>query len=383
MSQAGKFFISGGGTGFVSTLTGDTGGPATPDGADNINIAGGSNINTSSGAHTVTINLDQTIHWPDTNAAGTTGIIYLNNQLFMHDYGTDNVFLGRGAGNLTLTTGSAIGNTIIGGATAGEDLTTGANNSGVGAFVFNSLTTGSNNCAMGSGALGELLTGNSNIAIGYSGLETALGNLQNGSSNIAIGPTAGSSYITSESSNIVIGNTGMTSESNAIHIGTQGSGGGEQNVCYIAGIEGVNIGSVATVVSISSFTGQLGSTTITAGTGITVTPGANTITVSASGTSNFDYTGVNVGRSPYVVISTDEYLAVDSSGGAVTIELPNAPAVGRSYIIKDSTGSAAVHNITIISVSGAVTIDGSTTFVMNTNYEAIQVLFNGSTYEVF
>jgi hypothetical protein len=121
--------------------------------------------------------------------------------------------------------------------------------------------------------------------------------------------------------------------------------------------------------------------TLTAGTGITISNGAGSITIAASGTSNFNYTNVNT--SPYVVTATDEYLSVDSSGGAITVQLPNAATLGRAYIIKDRTGSAAVHNITVTTVGGAVNIDGAVTFVMNTAYEAINVLGNGTTYEVY
>ena len=58
MSQSGRYFIAGGGTGFVSTLTGNTGPAVIPDGADNINIVGDSGVITTSGAgSTLTINL--------------------------------------------------------------------------------------------------------------------------------------------------------------------------------------------------------------------------------------------------------------------------------------------------------------------------------------
>jgi hypothetical protein len=118
------------------------------------------------------------------------------------------------------------------------------------------------------------------------------------------------------------------------------------------------------------------------GTGIiTVTgnPGTSTLTISSSG--NLTY--INVNSSPYVVQPTDQYLSVDCSAMAITVQLPNAATLGRAFIIKDRTGSAAIHNITVTTVGGAVNIDGAVTFVMNTAYEAINVLGNGTSYEVY
>lgn len=121
--------------------------------------------------------------------------------------------------------------------------------------------------------------------------------------------------------------------------------------------------------------------TLTAGTGITVTNGAGSISIASDGTQTLNYTNVNT--TPYVVLSTDQYLSVDCSGGVITVQLPNAATLGRVYTIKDRTGSAAAFNITVTTVGGAVNIDGATTFVMNTAYESINVIGNGSTYEVY
>ena len=121
--------------------------------------------------------------------------------------------------------------------------------------------------------------------------------------------------------------------------------------------------------------------TLTAGTGITITNGAGSIIIASTGTTNLNYTNVNA--TPYVVLVTDEYLSVDTSALSITIQLPNAATLGRVFIIKDRTGSAGTRNITVTTVGGAVNIDGATTFVMNTNFQSIQVIGNGTSYEVF
>jgi hypothetical protein len=99
------------------------------------------------------------------------------------------------------------------------------------------------------------------------------------------------------------------------------------------------------------------------------------------GTITLNYTLVDT--TPYVVLNTDGFLGVDSSALAITIELPNAPAEGRVFIIKDITGDAVSNNITITTVGGVIDIDDAPTFVMNSAFESVQVLFNGTQYLVF
>ena len=122
-------------------------------------------------------------------------------------------------------------------------------------------------------------------------------------------------------------------------------------------------------------------TTLTAGTGVAIANGSGSITISATGSSVYPYTFINV--TPYIVLGTDQYLGVDTSGGAITIELPNAPATGTFYIIKDRAGTSLANPITVTTVGGVVNIDGATTYVMASAYQSIEVMFNGTFYEVF
>ena len=86
---------------------------------------------------------------------------------------------------------------------------------------------------------------------------------------------------------------------------------------------------------------------------------------------------------PYVALATDYFIAVDCSAAIKTVQLPNAPATGRVFVIKDYTGSAAAFNITVTTVGGAVLIDAAATYVLNTNYQSVQVIFDGTKYEVY
>ena len=114
---------------------------------------------------------------------------------------------------------------------------------------------------------------------------------------------------------------------------------------------------------------------------------SNQFTVDSSGGINMgSFQVVNqvlVSSTPYVVLDTDFYISVDSSGGARTVQLPNSPTSKRIFVVKDSSGSSGTHNITITTVGGTVLIDGSTTFALNSAYESAQLIFNGTSYEVY
>lgn len=190
-------------------------------------------------------------------------------------------------------------------------------NTAVGHVVLDNLVSGVGNTAVGSAALSALSgASTNNTALGANSLV----NLGTGSTNIAIGLSSGTNYNAAESSNIIIGNAGTNAESNKIRIGTSGSGTGQQNATFIAGINGVNVGSVASVVSISG--DQLGLTTITAGTGISVTPGANTITLAVTGSGLV-----------WTVITADQTAAVNNGyicnkGSELLLTLPTTAVVG-------------------------------------------------------
>lgn len=122
--------------------------------------------------------------------------------------------------------------------------------------------------------------------------------------------------------------------------------------------------------------------TVTGGLNITITGTATDPIVSASQAQLLtNYSVANA--SPYVVTATDFYITVDTSTIPITIQLPNAPTIYRRFVIKDSAGNAAVQNVTVTTVGGVLNIDAAPTFVMNTNYEAIELVYDGFGYQVF
>ncbi len=96
-----------------------------------------------------------------------------------------------------------------------------------------------------------------------------------------------------------------------------------------------------------------------------------------------NYTAVNHAQSPYTVLSADEFIGVTVTGGTVEILLPNAPSTGRVYIVKDNIGLSPISNITVTTVGGTVLIDSEATAVINSSFESLQLLFNGTEYLIF
>lgn len=190
----------------------------------------------------------------------TEGNILSSGLPYIHSVGTNNFFAGVNSGSLTIT---GLDDCGIGTGALGS-ITNGSANTAVGTNSLSTLSTGSGNTAIGCNAMTLASTANNNVAIGSDSSQNgALDLLVSGTNNIAIGPDAAHAYTGAESSNIVIGNLGVSSESNVIRIGTSGSGTGQQNQCFIAGAFGVTIvgsallmnssGQIGTVVSSRQF----------------------------------------------------------------------------------------------------------------------------------
>jgi hypothetical protein len=224
--------------------------------------------------------------------------------------GAGKTLLFSGSGS-TLNLSSSDGNSNMAiGYDSGSQLSSGIRNTAYGVSSLANLTTVNYNTAIGYAALNSDVSGASNTALGYG----ALYQVVSGSSNIAIGINAGSNYTGAESSNILIGVAGTNGESGVTRIG------GSQTACYIDGIDGVNVGSVATVVTESG--DKLGTATITAGSGISVTPGANTITIASTATGLI-WSEVTVDASFTVNTGT-----IANKAGLLTMTLPATAALG-------------------------------------------------------
>lgn len=104
-------------------------------------------------------------------------------------------------------------------------------------------------------------------------------------------------------------------------------------------------------IVIGSSSGAPTASTISAGSGISVTNGANSITITASGSSAFTWVGAT---SLTNMLPNHGYLC-DCSAGSFGLILPSSPSIGDRYIV------------TIVKTSGANTV-----FINNNSSQFIQ-----------
>ena len=252
------------------TVMGSTGADPTWTGSPSFSgtATGGTGLVATTGDVTVSAG---NLNLPTTNAALTQGVIEINGVRYFHAFGTDNLFIGSNAGNGTM--GAAVSNIGIGDDALSSltGVSNGDHNVAIGEGSCETLTTGYQNTAIGAGSLRVATDAHQNMAIGINsmvsatsaGLNIAIGSnalnsLTTGDYNICLGASSGSSLTTSDSDNICISNSGTATDNNTIRIGTQGTGSGQQDTTFIAGIynttpSGGNDGNV-----IIDSNGQLG-----------------------------------------------------------------------------------------------------------------------------
>lgn len=282
------------------------------------------------GGETITAG-NLTLSAGNVNIPTTTSSLLGNYQIagnrVLHAYGANNIFVGGTAGNYT---GTGIANTVLGDG------------------AFTSWSTGSQNTCIGNASGQSITTGSYNVGLGYwAAINTGSG-----------------------SSNICINNFGAV-ESNTLRIGAAtGTGAQQLNRAFICGIDNVNVGSVAKVLTMAS--DQIGTATITAGAGISVTPGANTITIAT--TNGIAWTEVT---------GTSQAMAVDngyiaSNAGLVTLTLPATAVVGDRIRIagKGAGGWRCGQNAgQTINFGNTATTAGVAGYIDSTNqYDALELL---------
>lgn len=129
----------------------------------------------------------------------SAGNIYKGSNLFIHNYGTGNMFCGESAGNLNLT---GTNNSGIGYMTL-NSLSSGTNNSAFGSNALKNNNIGARNTSLGSNALLANITGNDITVAGY-GADVNVDGLSNSTA-------IGSGATITASNQVVLGNSSITS----------------------------------------------------------------------------------------------------------------------------------------------------------------------------
>jgi hypothetical protein len=105
-----------------------------------------------------------------------------------------------------------------------------------------------------------------------------------------------------------------------------------------------------------------------------------TSTLDVRGSLGLNRTGV--ADTAYSILGTDCIIAYTSLTAGRTATLPTAASVtGRTYLVKDETGTAATNNITVATTSSQ-TIDGASTYVISTNYGWVAVYSDGTNWKI-
>lgn len=220
-----------------------------------------------------------------------------------------------------------------------------------------------------------------------------------------VGNVASGRYLTVVSG--VLSSATQTFTISAGFTATQGISSGDiigssSNVAVDTGVPYANVGQLSanqTWSGLNTFSGTFNSTGTFQVGGITYTfsgSGPDTVATFAmnnaftgnnsfAGSSTFNgpiITGVSSGSAATQnLTSTSKYfLCLDATSNAITVNLPGSPTTGLTFLIKDCTGHAGSNNITVTPATG--NIDGSGTFVMNTNYQSIAVTYTGSQWSI-
>lgn len=201
---------------------------------------------------------------------------------------------------------------------------------------------------------------------------------------------------------IAIGPVVLGSGSNIGAIGSSFVAGGDANIDGTeSGTSGSIIGcsfSGATIgVAISSGIGwQIQNSACSGLSNTTASPSTilyNNTPLAVTGSNTYgNSTQGNLIRSITTDVSLDiqpgmYYLGITDTSVARTVTLPDTtssapPQIDQVFIIKDESGGATTNNITVTTASGTTLIDGATTYVINTNYGFIEVLYNGTNYHI-
>jgi len=310
---------SGGTESLVGNISGSAG--ATDNAILRADGTGGSTLQSTG----ITIDDNDNIVLPTTSTTGaTTGVIYKGSSRWLHNYqpqyaGGSNIFLGLGAGNFTMTSGSG---------TSYQS----SNLIGIGAGTLAGITTGYQLVAIGTSSYAAITTGSAGVAYGHfsfqrntSAAGTAIGHAAGryvvGYADTVIGLSAGLGVDT-------VSNYGYTTVVGAIAASGLTSAAAS---IFIGAYSGANVTSGNFNIMISSASLAVNAaSTITGSSNIFI---GNAGYVAVGGSSSSSSNELNIGNAIY---ATGLYSAV-----RVGIGIDHSNISARLHLIAGSTSASS------------------------------------------
>ena len=299
--------------------------------------------NTYGGSQTIS---NGALNLPTTTNSGS-GILSLGGTAFLHDFGTQNTFVGSSAGNTSMT---------------------GGENTAHGYQGLSSNTTGSSNTATGATALSQNTTGSNNTALGYAAgvTGTAANANTTGTNNTFIGSQSGPGTATQLSNATAIGANAVVSANNTLVLGAQGVSVaiGATTAGYKLDVQGGQINAtgglcISGVCQTSWPAGGIGTITgVTAGTGLSGGGNTGAITLNianggigsaqiASGAISDANVNASAAIAPTKIAGTAATLGTNTFSGSQTISngslnLPTTTNTGSGIL--SLGGTAFLHD---------------------------------------
>ena len=295
----------------------------------------------------------------EATTSSTTGVIYKGATRFIHNYGTENLFFGLGAGNFT-TTGTG-GNTALGNyalqvlttgvsnvilGNCGASITEGGYNTSIGGVSSYSLTTGSYQVAIGHQSLYTNVSSNFNVGVGYGTLQTSTA-----ANNTAIGGYAGLTQTTGTNNTFVGYSAGYNASQKVDATNSTAIGNG----AYTTASNQVVIGNTSvTETRLRGITKVIGGTQYQ---NLLVTDVETDATSKAAGLVSMHYTTAEEPVGMIVAANLNGTSYVDIGGGQGGV---NAATNIRFFTAANSTTTVGTERLSINS-SGAVDVVGNFT----------------------
>ncbi len=281
-----------------------------------------------------------------TTASSAVGVITQNGVPLIHTYGTENFFVGVGAGNFTLTGGQ---NTAVGYQALDSD-TSGAVNTASGFQALYRNTTGNFNVASGYQSLFSNTTGSNNVASGYEALmSNTIGNFSTAYGDLALNQNTVSQNTAFGSSALRANTTGQSNTA----VGTN---------ALLTNTTGQNNTATGYVALDSNITGS-GNTAYGAGALYSTTGSENTALGSNALQNNAnttDNTGVGYGvGSTNLTGSKNTFIGAYAGTGSFS-NLTNATAIGYRAEV-DQSDSLILGGITGVNFGTSVKVGIGTT----------------------